>query len=92
MGEFVGIMIVFFVAFFLFAGAIVKHNKNWNAKHPDTLEDYLKKFPDANTGQGIACGHCGSRSLRNMGWQNATDTKRLVSCNSCSSNLYHAEN
>ncbi len=92
MDGFVVLVMAFCTIFFSFAWAVVKHNRNWNAKHPDTLDDYLKKFPDANTGRGIACGHCGSRSLRNMGWQNATDTKRLVSCNSCSSNLYHAEN
>jgi DNA-directed RNA polymerase subunit RPC12/RpoP len=75
-----------------FIYAVRKHNKNWNIKHPDTLESYLQKFPQARTGKGIACGYCGSLSLRNLGWQRANDTKRLVSCNSCSSNLYHAEN
>ena len=63
----------------------------WKSKHPLNLEEYLAKYPSAKTKSGIACGVCGSKSLRNLGVNNATDSRRLVSCNSCSSPLYHAK-
>ena len=82
------IFFVFFVPIFLLTKLV---QKNWNKRHPDTLDEYLQKNPKAKTSTGIACGTCGSKSLRNLGYQNATDKRRLVSCNSCSANLYHAE-
>ncbi len=83
-------MLVAFALIFYFL--LYLPQKNWNKTHPDTLEKYLQKFPKAKTQTGIACGTCGSKSLRNLGVQNATDRRRLVSCNSCSANLYHAKN
>ena len=63
----------------------------WKSKHPLNLEEYLATYPSVKTKSGIACGFCGSKPLRNLGVNNATDSRRLVSCNSCSSPLYHAK-
>ena len=63
----------------------------WEKKHPLTLKEYLSKYLKAKTENGIACGICNSKSLKNLGALSAADTKRLVSCNSCSSPLYHAK-
>ncbi len=63
----------------------------WKSKHPLNLQEYLTTYPSAKTKSGIACVVCGSKSLRNLGVSNATDSRRLVSCNSCSSPLYHAK-
>ena len=70
---------------------LVRYLKNWNKTHPLTLEAYLMKYPNAKTSDGIVCGICGSKSLRNLGASYATDKRRLVSCNSCASALYHAK-
>lgn len=63
----------------------------WKRKFPLTLQQYLNNHPTAKTKSGIACAFCGSKSLRNLGVTSATDSRRRVSCNSCSSALYHAK-
>lgn len=90
-------MFFMFFMFFIINGLLYYFvfslpRKNWNKLHPKTLEQYLQEFPAANTGKGITCGPCGGRSLRNIGFSGINCRKRLVSCNSCSSNLYHAKN
>jgi len=75
--------VVAFVAWYNFVG--------WKRKFPLNLQEYLAKNPTAKTKNGIACAFCGSKSLRNLGAHNATDSRRRVSCNSCSSPLYHAK-
>ena len=74
---------VAFVVWYNFVG--------WKRKFPLNLQEYLAKNPTAKTKNGIACAFCGSKSLRNLGAHNATDSRRRVSCNSCSSPLYHAK-
>ena len=63
----------------------------WKRKFPLTLQQYIDKHPSAKTKTGIACAMCGSKSLRNLGVKRASDSRRLVSCNSCSTALYHAK-
>lgn len=75
--------VVAFAAWYNFFG--------WKRKFPLNLQEYLAKNPTAKTKNGIACAFCGSKSLRNLGAHNATDSRRRVSCNSCSSPLYHAK-
>ena len=75
--------VIAFVAWYNFVG--------WERKFPLNLQEYLAKNPTAKTKNGIACAFCGSKSLRNLGAHNATDSRRRVSCNSCSSPLYHAK-
>lgn len=75
--------LVLFIAWYSFSG--------WKRKFPLTLQQYLAEHPTAKTKTGIACAFCGSKSLRNLGVTKATDSRRRVSCNSCSTALYHAK-
>lgn len=51
-----------------------------------TVEEYKNKY--AIKGGGLACSHCGSRSIRNWGRLNANDSERVFICNHCGSHLY----
>jgi 4-amino-4-deoxy-L-arabinose transferase-like glycosyltransferase len=54
-----------------------------------TLPQYLEKYPQCNTGQGISCCNCGSRQIRSWGRSGIGDSSRLQSCNHCGMGLYH---
>jgi len=84
-------IIIIVVIIGLISFVVWTSSSGWKRKYPLTLKEYLSKYPKAKTDNGIACGFCNSKSLRNLGVRGATDSKRLVSCNSCSSPLYHAQ-
>ena len=80
--------------FFIFVLIIILNvykSSSWNENHPKTLDEYLKENPKSKTPNGISCANCGSRSFRNYGVSSPTDHRRLITCNSCSSHLYHAK-
>lgn len=83
-------LFMIFITFIICVFAAWYHLEGWKRKYPHTLESYLHKYPNSKTSHGISCAHCNSKSLRNLGSENATSSRRLVSCNSCSSTLYHA--
>lgn len=53
-----------------------------------TLDQYIKKYPDRATKHGIRCIVCNSSSIRNWGYEGATDRRRLFICNHCNKRLY----
>jgi DNA-directed RNA polymerase subunit RPC12/RpoP len=53
-----------------------------------TLEEYLQKHPNCETGSGIKCANCGSKSIRSLGVTGANDARRRHSCNHCGVVLY----
>ena len=83
--------LLLFLLLIMIGGIFWYYFVGWKRKYPLTLPEYLNQYPEAKTKSGIACGTCGSKSLRNIGAANAADSRRLVSCNSCSSPLYHAK-
>lgn len=62
--------------------------QKWKA-HP-TLREYIAAHPWCKTGRGIRCVHCGSGSIRNWGFANATDSHRLFICNNCGATLFRS--
>lgn len=57
-----------------------------------TLEQYLKKHPDCKTSRGIKCYRCNAGSIRNWGYENGHDLRRLFKCNHCGTTLYRSDN
>lgn len=53
-----------------------------------TLDEYLEEHPECNTGKGISCCTCGSRSIRNWGIAGADDWRRSFVCNHCGNYLH----
>jgi|GEM_PF-1347166 len=56
-----------------------------------TLDQYLSKNPTCNTGLGIKCCYCGSKSIRNWGQRAANDWRRVHICNGCGRKLYRSQ-
>ncbi|MGD9625308.1 MAG: hypothetical protein AB7U51_11685 [Arcobacter sp.] len=54
------------------------------------LKDYVKKYPNCNTGNGIKCCNCGSKSIRNWGISHANSFFRVHICNHCGVALYRS--
>lgn len=52
----------------------------------DRLDAYLTKHPHCRTKNGIACAHCGSRSIRI--WIVGAQQRHL--CNHCGAHLYNS--
>ena len=85
----IGALIVVIVAVVFYAFLAWFVFKNWNNSHPLSIYEYVEQFPQVKTKKGIICRHCGSRSLRNLGIDEETDNRRLITCNGCPSPLYH---
>ena len=66
-------------------------DSKWKENFPLTLQEYLEKYPNAKTHNGIRCFACNSKALKNWGLNNAHSKKREVSCNHCSTKLYRIE-
>ena len=82
-----GIFFAIFLLPFYFIRKAIKLAKEKYMALP-TLDDYLKKHPKAKTKHGIACAHCNSKNLKNLGFSDRHDPRRMVSCNSCGEPLY----
>jgi hypothetical protein len=79
-----------FVAIFSFiAWMAIVPVKKWLAL--PTLSEYLAENPQAKSGRGISCAHCGSSSLRNWGVLNPNDRRRIIRCNQCDQALYRVK-
>jgi hypothetical protein len=50
--------------------------------------EYIKENPQCNTGNGIKCFNCGSKSIRNWGKFGANSSFRVHICNHCGLHLY----
>ena len=55
-----------------------------------TLNEYVKEYPHCNTGNGIKCVNCGSKSIRNWGKFGANGSFRVHICNHCCWHLYRS--
>ena len=55
-----------------------------------TIDEYILKHPETNTGSGISCIKCGSKSIRNIGISHIKSKRRIHSCNSCGAELYRS--
>lgn len=53
-----------------------------------TYRNYVARHPEAATGDGVKCIHCGSANIRNRGYQGEQDRSRLHVCESCGRTLY----
>lgn len=65
-----------------------QRHQRW-LRYPD-VELYISKTVPAGRKSGIACRHCGSRSIRQLGWDDRHDTRRLHICNQCNNSLYRS--
>jgi hypothetical protein len=54
------------------------------------LNEYLKEHPKCNTGNGIKCINCGSKSIRNWGKFGPNSSFRVHICNHCGLHLYRS--
>lgn len=55
-----------------------------------SVHEYREENPDLCTGNGIACKHCGSRSIRAIGIASIEDLRKHHHCNSCGEVLYRS--
>ncbi len=53
-----------------------------------TVDEYLEQNPQCNTGYGIRCVKCGSKSIKNQGLINSNSYLRVHVCNHCGERLY----
>ncbi len=53
-----------------------------------TVDEYLKQNPKCNTGYGIRCVKCGSKSIKKQGLINSNSYLRVHVCNHCGERLY----
>ncbi|MEX6504421.1 hypothetical protein [Pseudomonas zhanjiangensis] len=58
-------------------------------RYPD-VELYLRKTTPGGRKSGPTCHHCGSRSIRQLGWEERHDARRLHKCNQCNTSLYRS--
>ena len=52
-----------------------------------TVDEYLEQNPKCNTGYGIRCVRCGSKSIKNQGLINSNSYFRVHVCNHCGERL-----
>ena len=55
-----------------------------------TLQEYVEQNPQCNTGNGIKCFNCGSKSIKNWGITNPNSYNRIHICNHCGIQLYRS--
>lgn len=67
-----------------------KENQKWLKW--ETLEQYWVTHPDCKTSNGTKCYHCGSHNVRQYGFKESSDGRRLHQCNQCSVWLYRSGN
>lgn len=65
-------------------------NKKWLKFK--TLDEYWTENPTSKTNDGTKCNNCGSRNIRQYGYESRTDTKRYHQCNQCNMVLYRTGN
>ena len=65
---------------------VVRPNKAWLSW--PTLAQYWTAHPECKTNSGIKCYHCHSKNIRQHGWKNRTDRRRVHKCNQCGNQLY----
>lgn len=53
-----------------------------------SLKTYIRNHPDCKTQSGIACCHCGSKSIRLWGLTSPESILKIFLCNHCGSRLY----
>lgn len=56
-----------------------------------SFDKYIQDFPDCNSGSGIKCNKCGSKSIRNWGVRSKSDALRYHICNHCGTELYYSK-
>jgi hypothetical protein len=56
-----------------------------------SLNGYIERYPHCSTSRGIRCASCGASSIKNWGFDGATDHRRLFICNHCNTRLYWSE-
>ncbi|MBN3846944.1 hypothetical protein G3N58_08900 [Paraburkholderia sp. Ac-20342] len=79
------------VVFFLRAAYRKSTRADRVAEAIPTLAQYLQKNPQCKTRRGIQCIVCNSMSIRNWGYEDAHDSRRLFKCNQCNTTLYRTE-
>ena len=52
------------------------------------LEEYWEANPTCKTKDGNKCYKCGSRNIRQSGYEGSHDHRRIHQCNQCNTGLY----
>ena len=79
------ISLVFFCLYILVVGLFFP-NRDW--KKWMTLDEYWAANPSCKTNDGNKCFKCGSRNIRQYGYESSSDHRRVYQCNQCNSGLY----
>ena len=53
-----------------------------------TLDEYWKEYPHCKTSDGTKCFKCGSRNVRQYGYDSPQDHRRIHKCNQSNIQLY----
>lgn len=80
--------IIWGIPFYLFKIANKISLKKIYELYPLSLQEYLKKYPHAQTLHGIACHICNSKRIHKKGSLKLA----VYTCNSCNAQLYHTKN
>ena len=89
--DYIGIMFFVLLMAFFVVVPIIYADYVWKRDFPLTLPEYLEKYPESKTRNGIRCFSCSSKALKNWGVDGRNSKKRMVSCHHCSTNLYRIE-
>ena len=73
-------VIILMLYFFMFP------DKGW--KKWRTLNEYWATHPECKTSDGVKCYHCGLRNIRQRGYDQPHDHRRVHYCNQCNAGLY----
>lgn len=86
MGLFLFVSVILVIAILAVNGKNKKLQQQWLSW--PTLEQYWSQHAECKTNNGVKCYKCGSRYTRHLGWTVRSDTRRIHSCNQCSTTLY----
>lgn len=83
----IGLAVIAFVAWQLIKWRRVN---SWSGVKARTLslKSYRETHPECSTNKGMRCAACGSSSIKNWGFEGATDHRRIFICNHCNTRLY----
>ena len=90
-GSALGILITFFCFYLVYIFLIKPFipDRSWE-RNWLSIEDYWKSHPECKTADGTKCFKCGSRNLRQYGYESSSDSRRIHKCNQCNTGLYRS--
>lgn len=82
-------ILCWYVIYLLVIKPFLPSSNNWK-KEWKSLSEYWEQHPDCKTENGTKCFNCGSSNIRQRGYEDSRDSKRVHFCNQCNTGLYRS--